>query len=408
MGFIFAVLVIDSLGFGLIAPILPELVQKLAHVPASHAALWVGVLSMTFAATQFFAAPILGQLSDRYGRRRLILISLSGSAANYILLAFAPTIGWLFIGRFLAGATAGNVSAASAYIADITPPEKRAQRFGLIGAAFGLGFMAGPMLGGFLGAIDLRLPFLVAAGLVALNVTYGIFVLPESLPVERRRPLRLREATPLGAMRLLTTVPRLWRLAAAWSVRWFGLGALQAVLVLFTELRFNWGPQQNGLLFAAVGVSSTIVQFTLVKRAVAWFGERGAALIGFTSSAIGYLLFGFAPTPAFLFIGVAFTSLGSIANPAIRSMISRALPPDQQGRMAGALSSIEGLTAIAAPLTGAFVFDLFSRHTAWRLPGAPFVMVSAMLIGAGWLILTSAPPKPDTSTPSTPPAPDTI
>jgi len=408
MGFIFAVLVIDSLGFGLIAPILPELVQKLAHVPASHAALWVGVLSMTFAATQFFAAPILGQLSDRYGRRRLILISLSGSAANYILLAFAPTIGWLFIGRFLAGATAGNVSAASAYIADITPPEKRAQRFGLIGAAFGLGFMAGPMLGGFLGAIDLRLPFLVAAGLVALNVTYGIFVLPESLPVERRRPLRLREATPLGAMRLLTTVPRLWRLAAAWSVRWFGLGALQAVLVLFTELRFNWGPQQNGLLFAAVGVSSTIVQFTLVKRAVAWFGERGAALIGFTSSAIGYLLFGLAPTPAFLFIGVAFTSLGSIANPAIRSMISRALPPDQQGRMAGALSSIEGLTAIAAPLTGAFVFDLFSRHTAWRLPGAPFVMVSAMLIGAGWLILTSAPPKPDTSTPSTPPAPDTI
>ncbi|MEE3503341.1 MFS transporter [Acidiphilium acidophilum] len=408
MGFIFAVLVIDSLGFGLIAPILPELVQKLAHVPASHAALWVGVLSMTFAATQFFAAPILGQLSDRYGRRRLILISLSGSAANYILLAFAPTIGWLFIGRFLAGATAGNVSAASAYIADITPPEKRAQRFGLIGAAFGLGFMAGPMLGGFLGAIDLRLPFLVAAGLVALNVTYGIFVLPESLPVERRRPLRLREATPLGAMRLLTTVPRLWRLAAAWSVRWFGLGALQAVLVLFTELRFNWGPQQNGLLFAAVGVSSTIVQFTLVKPAVAWFGERGAALIGFTSSAIGYLLFGLAPTPAFLFIGVAFTSLGSIANPAIRSMISRALPPDQQGRMAGALSSIEGLTAIAAPLTGAFVFDLFSRHTAWRLPGAPFVMVSAMLIGAGWLILTSAPPKPDTPIPSTPPAPDTI
>lgn len=391
MGFIFAVLVIDSLGFGLIAPILPELVQKLAHVPASHAALWVGTLSMTFAATQFFAAPVLGQLSDRFGRRRLILISLAGSAANYIFLAFAPTIGWLFVGRLIAGATAGNVSAATAYIADITPPEQRAQRFGLIGAAFGLGFMAGPMLGGFLGAIDLRLPFLVAAGLVALNVVYGIFVLPESLPPERRRPLRLREATPLGAMRMLAAVPRLWRLAAAWSVRWFGIGALQAVLVLFTELRFGWGPRQNGVLFAAVGVASTVVQLTLVKRAVDLFGERRAALIGFGSSAIGFLMFGLAPSPVWLFAGVVFTSLGSVANPAIRSMMSRAVPSDQQGRMAGALASIEGLTAIAAPLTGALVFDLFSRDVPWRLPGAPFVMVSAMLVGAGWLILTSVP-----------------
>lgn len=397
MGFIFAVLVIDSLGFGLIAPILPNLVESLAHVPASGAAIWVGVLSMTFAATQFFAAPVLGQLSDRFGRRRLILISLSGSAANYLLLAFAPTIGWLFVGRLIAGATAGNVSAASAYIADITPPEQRAQRFGMIGAAFGLGFMVGPMLGGFLGAIDLRLPFLVSAGLVAVNVVYGVFVLPESLPADQRRPLRLRDATPLGALRLLTAVPRLWRLAAAWSVRWFGLGAIQAVFVLYAEMRFGWGPEQNGIFFAFVGVSSTVVQFTLVKRAVTLLGERGAAFVGFGCNAVGYLMFGLAATPAWLFAGVALTAIGSVANPAIRSMISRAIPADQQGRMAGALSSVEGLTAIVAPLTGAAVFELFSRNVPWRFPGAPFVMVAVMLVGAAWLVFSSASrPEPDT------------
>ncbi|MCF3946143.1 MFS transporter [Acidiphilium iwatense] len=393
MGFIFAVLVIDSLGFGLIAPILPALVQKLADVPPSHAALWVGVLSMTFAAAQFFAAPVLGQLSDRFGRRKLILISLSGSAANYLLLAAAPTIGWLFIGRMIAGATAGNVSAASAYIADITPPEQRAQRFGMIGAAFGLGFMAGPMLGGFLGAIDLRLPFVIAACLVALNVLYGVFVLPESLPPERRRELRLRDATPLGAMRVLAAAPRLWRLAAAWSVRWFGLGALQAVFVLYAELRFGWGPRQNGVFFTAVGIASSIVQFGLVKHAVGWFGERGTALIGFCCNAAGYLIFGLAAAPAWMFAGVIFIALGSIANPAIRSMLSRAIPADQQGRMNGALSSIEGLTAIVAPLAGAAVFDAFSRDVPWRLPGAPFVMVAAMLVAAAWLVATSQPAK---------------
>ncbi|BAJ82596.1 MULTISPECIES: TCR/Tet family MFS transporter [Acidiphilium] len=391
MGFIFAVLVIDSIGFGLIAPILPDLVEKLSATPASHAALWVGVLSMTFAATQFFAAPVLGQLSDRFGRRRLILVSLAGSAANYLLLAFAPNLLWLFVGRLIAGATAGNVSAASAYIADITPPERRAQRFGLIGAAFGLGFTTGPVIGGFLGAIDLRLPFLVSAGLVAVNVVYGIFVLPESLPPERRRPFRLREATPLGAMRLLTTVPRLWRLAAAWSVRWFGLGAIQAVFVLYASLRFGWGPRENGIFFACTGIASTLVQFGLVRRAVTLLGERGAAFVGFACNAAAYMIFGVAPTASWLFAGVGLMALGSIANPAIRSMLSRAAPADQQGRMNGALSSIEGLTAIVAPLTGAAVFEAFSGVLPWRFPGAPFVMVAVMLAGAAMLVWSVKP-----------------
>lgn len=402
MGFIFAVLVIDSLGFGLIAPILPDLVEQLTHTPASHAALWVGVLSMTFAATQFFAAPVLGQLSDQFGRRRLILISLAGSAANYLLLAFAPTIFWLFVGRLIAGATAGNVSAASAYIADITPPEHRARRFGMIGAAFGLGFMAGPMLGGFLGAIDLRLPFLVAAGLVAINVIYGIFVLPESLPPERRRTMRLRDATPLGALRLFTAIPRLWRLAAAWSVRWFGLGAIQAVFVLYASLRFGWGPRENGIFFACVGVGSTVVQFTLVARAVTLLGERGAALIGFGCTAAAYLMFGLAPSPPFLFAGIVLMALGSIGNPAIRSILSRAVPADQQGMMNGALSSIEGMTAIVAPLTGAFVFEMFSRNVPWHFPGAPFVMVAVMLIGAVWLVWSVPASQPEATSEASP------
>ncbi len=386
MGFIFAVLAIDALGFGLVAPILPRLVQKLTGLPPEHAALWVGTLSMAFAGAQFFAAPILGQLSDRFGRRPLILISLSGAAANYLLLAFAPSIGWLFLGRLLAGATAGNVSAASAYIADITPPEQRAQRFGMIGAAFGFGFMIGPALGGFLGAIDLRLPFLVAAGLVAVNVIYGIFVLPESLPVERRRELRLRDATPLGSMRLFLTVPRLWRLAASWCTRWFGIGTMQAVVVLFTELRFHWGPEQNGVFFAVVGVSSSVVQLFLVKPAVQLLGERGAALTGFMFNAAGFLLIGISPLPYFMFLGVVLVALGSVGNSAIRSILSRSLPADQQGRMNGALSSVEGLTAIIAPLTGAAVFDLFSRAGPLQFPGAPFVLAAILLVGAAGLI----------------------
>ncbi|HET9147046.1 MAG TPA: MFS transporter [Acetobacteraceae bacterium] len=387
--FIFAVLVIDSLGFGLIVPILPELVQKLSGSGESHAALWVGVLSMTFAATQFFAGPVLGQLSDRFGRRKLILTSLAGSAANYLLLAFAPSVAWLFLGRLLAGATSGNVSAATAYIADITPPEQRAHRFGMIGASFGLGFTLGPTLGGLLGGIDLRLPFLAAAGLVALNVLYGLFVLPESLPPERRRPFRLKEATPLGSFRMLRANPRMIRLTLAWCVRWFGIGALQAVFVLFTELRFHWGPEQNGLALGVMGVTATIVQATLVKPAVARLGERRAALLGFALNASGYLLVGLAPAPGLIFLGIGLMAFGSIANPAIRALLSNAVPADQQGRLNGTLSAVEGLTIIVAPLTGALVFDLFTRDPAWSLPGAPFLLTTIFLSVAFWLVAST-------------------
>jgi DHA1 family tetracycline resistance protein-like MFS transporter len=390
--FIFAVLVIDSIGFGLIVPILPELVQKLSRTGESRAALWVGVLSMTFAATQFFAAPVLVQLSDRFGRRKLILTSLAGSAANYLLLAFAPSIAWLFLGRLLAGATAGNVSAATAYIADITPPEQRAARFGMLGASFGLGFTLGPAIGGLLGGIDLRLPFLAAFGLVALNVIYGVFVLPESLPPERRRPFRLIEATPLGSLRMLRAHPRMIRLVSAWCVRWFGIGALQAVFVLFTELRFGWGPPQNGLALGFMGVTSAIVQATLVKRAVARLGERRAALLGFALNGLGYLLVGLAAVPALLFIGMGFMALGSIANPAIRALLSNTVPADQQGRLNGTLSAMEGLTIIVAPLTGALVFDLFSRPVPWRFPGAPFILTTLLLGFAFWLVATTTKP----------------
>lgn len=391
--FIFAVLVIDSLGFGLVVPILPELVQQLSRAQAAHAALWVGVLSMTFAATQFFAAPVLGQMSDRFGRRKLILISLSGSAANYLLLAFAPSLAWLFLGRLLAGATSGNVSAATAYIADITPPEERATRFGMLGASFGLGFTLGPAIGGLLGGIDLRLPFLAAFGLVAVNVIYGVFVLPESLPPERRRAFRLAEATPLGALRMLRANPRTIRLTLAWCVRWFGIGALQAVFVLFTEMRFDWGPARNGLALGVMGVTSAIVQATLVKRAVAALGERRAALLGFALNGIGYLLVGLSPVPALLFLGIGFMAFGSIANPAIRALLSNAVPADQQGRLNGALSAVEGLTIIIAPLTGAAVFDLFSRPVSWRLPGAPFVLTTLLLCFAFWLVATTTKPS---------------
>jgi DHA1 family tetracycline resistance protein-like MFS transporter len=391
IGFILAVLVIDSLGFGLVIPILPTLIQKLSGGPRHDAALWVGVLAMCFAAAQFFTAPVLGQLSDRFGRRPLILISLTGSALNYVLLVFAPSIGWLFLGRLLAGATAGNVSAASAYIADITEPQDRARRFGLIGAAFSFGFIIGPALGGLLGGISLRLPFALAAGLAGVNALYGLFVLPESLPVEKRRLFRWPEATPFRALGTLGADPRMRRLAFAWAVRWFGLGTIQAVFVLSTELRFGWGPQQNGIALAVVGITGTLAQAFLVRRVVGWLGEAKAAMFGFAMNALAFAGFALAGQVWVIILIGLLQALGSVTNPAIRAMISSAAPSDRQGSTQGALAAVEGLTAIVSPLIGAGLFALFTeRHGGIYFPGAPFMLAAGLFIVGAILVAAAA------------------
>lgn len=391
--FILITLVIDALGFGLVVPIVPSLVVQLSGLTVSGASVWVGLLLTAYALMQFVCAPILGGLSDRFGRRPVLLLSLSGICANYLLLAWAPSLMWLFLGRLIAGATAANASTATAYIADVTPPKQRAGQFGLVGAMFGIGFVLGPAVGGVLGTYGLRLPFLVAAGLAGCNVLYGLLVLPESLPPDRRRPMDWSRANPMGSLRLVMASRNMGRLAIAWGCIWFALGALQSTFVLANEARFAWDTRQNGLALAVAGLGSAVVQGLLVRRVVPALGERQAAMIGGVIVAIAYLCIAFAPVGEVVIVGLVLQSIGAITSPAIQGLVSSAAAADRQGETQGALSSVQGLTAIVSPLIASWVFSSFTGPAApVLLPGAPFV-VSALAYGlAIWAVSGVRPP----------------
>jgi DHA1 family tetracycline resistance protein-like MFS transporter len=381
VSFILLTLVIDALGFGLVVPIVPELVLKLSGLTVSGASQWVGLLLMAFALMQFACAPVLGALSDRFGRRPVLLLSLGGTCANYLLLAWAPSLAWLFLGRLIAGATAANASTATAYIADVTPPAKRAGQFGLVGAMFGIGFVVGPAVGGLLGSYGLRLPFLVAAGLAGCNVLYGLLVLPESLPPERRRPIDWRRASPLGSLHVLSANPNLRRLAIAWGSIWFALGALQSTFVLANQTRFGWDTRHNGMALALAGLGSAVVQGLLVRRIVPRLGERRAAMTGGVITGCAYLCIGLAPFGWVVLVGIVMQSIGAITSPSIQGMVSATASADRQGETQGALSSVQGLTAIVSPLIASSVFATFTGAGATvLLPGAPF-LVSALAYG---------------------------
>ena len=383
VGFILATLAIDALGFGIVVPVVPGLVRHLSHQSASGASIWVGALLAVFSVTQFVAAPILGGLSDRFGRRLVLLLSLSGVCANYLMLAWAPSLGWLFAGRLIAGATAANVSAATAYIADVTPPQRRAQRFGLVGAMFGLGFVLGPALGGVLGAYGLRLPFLAAAALAFCNVLYGLFVLPESLPRERRRPFSWQRANPVGSLGIILSEPAFRRLGVAWCCAWFALGAIQSSFVLSNNLRFGWGTRENGFALAAVGVAQALVQGLLVRRVVPWLGERRAAQTGYVLAACAYAAFAFAPAGWVIYVGVVLQAFGAIAGPAVQAMLSAVAGPDRQGETQGELASLQGLTAIVSPLTAGWLFGAFTGPAApVHFPGTPFLVSTLTYLAA--------------------------
>jgi DHA1 family tetracycline resistance protein-like MFS transporter len=394
VSFILITLVIDALGFGLVVPIVPSLVLKLSGLTVSGASQWVGLLLAAFAVMQFVCAPVLGGLSDRFGRRPVLLLSLSGSCANYLLLAWAPSLAFLFLGRLIAGATAANASTATAYIADVTPPAKRAGQFGLVGAMFGIGFVIGPALGGLLGTCGLRTPFFVAAGLTGCNVLYGLFVLPESLPSEHRRPFEWRHANSLGSLHLVMADRNLGRLAIAWGCIWFALGALQSTFVLANQARFGWGTQQNGMALALAGLGSAVVQGLLVRRIVPALGERRAAMIGGSIVACGYACMALAPFGWVVLLGVVLQSIGAITSPAIQGMISAEASADRQGEMQGALSSVQGLTAIVSPLVASWVFSTFTGPVApLLLPGAPF-LVSVLAYGLAIWAVSGVRPAP--------------
>ncbi len=392
VGFVLVVLAFDSLGIGLIVPIVPELVRHLSGRDPGGASIDVGALVATFALAQLFAAPILGGLSDRYGRRPVILLSVAGACANYLLLAWSPSLGWLYLGRALAGVSAANTSSATAYIADVSSPEQRARRFGLVGATFSLGFVLGPVMGGVFGAVSLRLPFLVAAGLAAANALYGLFLLPELLPRARRQAFAWRGANPVSALRMLASDPVLGRLALAWSAMWFAIGTLQTAFVLSTALRFGWGSIDNGIALGLAGVSGAVVQLVLVRRVVGRLGERRTAVLGLLASGCAYAILAVAGQGWMVFIFILVQALGGLANPAIRALISIRAGPERQGRVMGALSSVEGLTAIVSPIVASTLFRLFSGPEALaHFPGMPFLATALLFLGAVAAVRFAAP-----------------
>ncbi len=377
----------DALGVGIIAPIVPGLVQKLAHLPPASAAPWVGALIAAYAGVQFFAAPLLGALSDRFGRRPVILASVAGLGVDYVALALAPSLWWLFAGRLVAGATSANVAAATAYIADVADEADRTRLFGLIGATFGAGFVVGPAIGGVLGAVGLRLPFYAAAGLSLLNFAFGVFVLPESLAADKRRAFDWTRANPFGLLAGVARDRALARLAVAWSCTWIGLAAVQSSLVLFTGYRFGWGPQLNGLILAAVGLFQALVEGFLLRHVTARLGERSTAMTGYACGVLGYGLLAVAFAGWSLVPAVALIALGGLATPSVRAMVAGRGKGDAQGEMQGMLSAVEGLTAVVAPLATAGLFYAFTAHVLpVSFPGAPFALAAGSALVAGLLL----------------------
>jgi DHA1 family tetracycline resistance protein-like MFS transporter len=334
---------------------------------------------------QFLCSPIQGGLSDRFGRRPVLLLSLGGTCCNYILLAWAPTLPWLFLGQLVSGATAASISTASAYIADLTPPGMRTQRFGLIGAAFALGFVLGPALGGLLGEHWIRLPMVVAAMLAGANAAYGWLGLPESLPLVRRRRFHIREVNPIGVWRSLASDPTLFRLALAWCCIGIAFGTLESSFVLANQIRLDWDARRNGLALVVLGAGAAVVQTALLRRIARMLGNRITALLSFALATTAYLFLAFSDADWMVFAGILFQAFGTMSTPAIQAMASARLGPDRQGEVQGALSSLRGLTAIAAPAAAGSLLGLCAGPPLY-FPGAPFLLVS-LIYAAGSAVL---------------------
>lgn len=373
LGFIFITLFLDIMGIGLIVPVLPKLIESFTANNIGSASTTYGWMVAIYALMQFLFAPVLGSLSDQYGRRAVILISLMGSGFDYLLLAFAPNLWWLFVGRIVAGLTASNITAVTAYIADISPPEQRAKNFGLVGMAFGLGFILGPAIGGLLGSTNLRLPFLVVAGITLLNALYGFFILPESLKPENRRPFSWARANPIGSLFAIRQYPVVLGLAIMIVFSGLAQNALQTVWVLYTGYRYNWGPGDVGVSLAVVGLSAALVQGGLIGPIVTALGEQRSVLVGLIISAIAFTLYGLAPLAWMFYVIPFFGAFGAIAQPSAQAMITKSVQSNEQGAVQGAIASLTSLTGVVGPLISTNVFRFFISDAApILLPGAPF------------------------------------
>jgi len=379
--FIIVTVLLDMLGIGLIIPVLPKLVTTMYGGDLSAGSTVFGWFAASYALMQFLFSPIIGNLSDAYGRRPVILVSLLGSGLDYILMALAPSWKWLFVGRIIAGITGANITAANAYIADVSPPEERARNFGLIGACFGVGFILGPALGGLLSRYGLRAPFAVAAGLTLCNWLYGCFVLPESNPKERRRPFDWSRANPLGSLSGLGRYPIVIGLAATIALERVAHDSLPSTWVLYTTYRFNWTELDNGLALALVGIMYAIVSAGLTGVIVKKLGERKTLILGLSIAAITFLSYGLASAGWMLYFIIMMGSLAGIAMPALQAIISQNTPATEQGAVQGALASIQSLAAIIGPLMATGLFGYFtSRAAPVKLPGAAFLASSALVV----------------------------
>jgi DHA1 family tetracycline resistance protein-like MFS transporter len=381
--FIFVTVLIDMLAFGMIIPVLPMLVQNFVGGNAASAAEMYGVFGTAWALMQFIFSPVQGSLSDHFGRRTVILVSCAGLGLDFILMALAPNLWWLLVGRVISGITAASFSTAGAYISDITPPEKRAASFGLIGAAFGIGFVLGPALGGLLGAISPRLPFWASAVMALANVCWGLFVLPESLPKDKRVPFAWKNANPLGALKLLRSHPILAGLAASYFLLNLAHVVLPSTTVLYMHYRYGWDTRAVGILLAGVGVSALIVQGFLVKPMVRWLKERRAVALGLTFGAAGFAIYGLAPTGPIFWIGVPVMAFWGIATPSLQTIMTRLVDPTEQGRLQGALASLVGLASLIGPTVFTQTFATFiSTRADLGLPGAPFLLAAVLVFAA--------------------------
>jgi DHA1 family tetracycline resistance protein-like MFS transporter len=393
LGFIFVTLFIDVIGWGIIIPVMPTLIEQLIHGNVSQAATYGGLLNASYAVMQLLFAPVLGNLSDRYGRRPVLLISLFGFAMDYIFQALSTTIAWLFIGRVIAGITGSSFTTAAAYIADISNEENRAKNFGLIGAAFGLGFIIGPVIGGLLGQFGPRVPFYAAAVLCLLNWLYGYFILPESLDKQHRRPFDWKRANPVGSFKLFERYTSLGPLVTALTLIYIAAHAVQSNWNFYTMYKFSWNEKMIGISLGVIGVMVALVQGWLIRYINPRLGNEKSVYVGLGLYAIGMLLFGFANQSWMMFAFCVPYCLGGIAGPALQSIISRQVLPSEQGELQGALTSLMSATSIIGPLIMTNLFSFFTNKNApVQFAGAPFILGAILLVISTFLARRSLHP----------------
>lgn len=377
--FIVFTVALDAMGVGLILPVMPDLLRKIGNIPMSEAALWGGLLSFTYAAMQFLCSPLLGNLSDRYGRRPVLILSLVFMGFDYLLMAIAPTLLLLFIARLVSGVTGATYSTAAAYLADISEKGQRASNFGLIGAAFGIGFVLGPMVGGMLGEYGLRLPFIIAGALALLNALFGYFILPETLPVESRRRFEWRRANPFTALLRVRNLPMIGSLILIISVYFTAQNVYASVWSFFTLERFNWSLSTVGYSLAAYGFSAAIVQAFILRKCLTRWGEERTATAGMLISIITLTALVFVQSSVLVFVLMPIVAMGSLVGPAVQGMMADRVSDDEQGELQGVFSSVVAIASIISPLLMTYIFKVFTEEgAAVYQPGAPFA-AAAML-----------------------------